>query len=35
MAIENVELMHKCSIKHLHIGILKLKYDKETDAEKN
>ena len=31
MAIGNGQLMHECFLKHLHMGIARIKYDKETD----
>ena len=34
MAIRTVELMHKCSLKHLHIGTARMTYNKETKEGK-
>ena len=33
MAIGNVELMHECFPKHLRMGTVRMKYDKETEEE--
>ena len=34
MAIGNIELMHKCFPKHLHMGRARMKEDKETKEGK-
>ena len=33
MAIGNEELMHECDLKHLRMGIARMKYDIETEKE--
>ena len=33
MAMKNVQFKHDCSLKHLCIGTVRLKYDKETEEE--
>ena len=33
MAIEKVELMNKCSPKHLPMGTARMKYDKDEEEE--
>ena len=34
MAIENVVLMHKFCLQHLHIGTVKMEYNKEVKHQK-